>query len=59
MMFFALAVDGLGTFVYMTVEIIKGMRYFMLLIIILFISFGASFVSGGRVLSGSAIYYTL
>ncbi|GFH18362.1 uncharacterized protein HaLaN_15156, partial [Haematococcus lacustris] len=25
-MFFALAIDGLGTFIYMTIEIIKGMR---------------------------------
>ncbi|GFH15519.1 uncharacterized protein HaLaN_11759, partial [Haematococcus lacustris] len=43
-MFFALAIDGLGTFIYMTIEIIKGMRYFLLLLLMLFISFGVAFM---------------
>ncbi|KAJ9517001.1 hypothetical protein QJQ45_027354 [Haematococcus lacustris] len=43
-MFFALAIDGLGTFIYMTIEIIKGMRYFLLLLLMLFVSFGVAFM---------------
>eukprot|EP00798_Chlamydomonas_sp_ICE-L_P019006 gene19006-25591_t len=43
--FFGLAVDGLGTFIYMTVEIVKGMRYFMLLLFILWLMFAVAFMN--------------
>eukprot|EP00201_Polytomella_parva_P015433 CAMPEP_0175051112 /NCGR_PEP_ID=MMETSP0052_2-20121109/7617_1 /TAXON_ID=51329 ORGANISM="Polytomella parva, Strain SAG 63-3" /NCGR_SAMPLE_ID=MMETSP0052_2 /ASSEMBLY_ACC=CAM_ASM_000194 /LENGTH=541 /DNA_ID=CAMNT_0016315357 /DNA_START=84 /DNA_END=1705 /DNA_ORIENTATION=- len=43
-LFFALAIDGVGTFIFMTAEIIKGMRYFLLLLFTLFISFAVAFM---------------
>ncbi|MEW5305080.1 MAG: hypothetical protein WDW36_007644 [Sanguina aurantia] len=42
--FFALAVDGVGTFIFVTIEIIKGMRFFILLLCTLFLSFGVAFM---------------
>eukprot|EP00798_Chlamydomonas_sp_ICE-L_P021485 gene21485-28461_t len=43
--FFGLAVDGLGTFIYMTSEIVKGMRFFVLLLIILWTMFAVAFMN--------------
>ncbi|GAX75027.1 hypothetical protein CEUSTIGMA_g2473.t1 [Chlamydomonas eustigma] len=52
-LFFGLAIDGLGTFVYMTVEIVKGLKYFYIMLLVLYISFAIAFenlfrIPGGR-----------
>eukprot|EP00798_Chlamydomonas_sp_ICE-L_P018926 gene18926-25491_t len=43
--FFAFAVDGLGNFIYMASEILKGMRYFMLLLVTLWLMFAVAFMN--------------
>jgi hypothetical protein len=44
MTFFGLAFDGLGTFIIMTIEIIKRMWYFCLLLVTLLISWSVAFM---------------
>eukprot|EP00798_Chlamydomonas_sp_ICE-L_P018884 gene18884-25442_t len=43
--FFGLAVDGLGTFIYMTVQLVKGMRYFIVILFLIWIMFGVAFMN--------------
>eukprot|EP00798_Chlamydomonas_sp_ICE-L_P006461 gene6461-3095_t len=43
--FFGLAVDGLGTFIYMLVRIVMGMRYFLLLLVIMWVMFGVALMN--------------
>ncbi|EFJ51236.1 hypothetical protein VOLCADRAFT_88109 [Volvox carteri f. nagariensis] len=43
-LFFGLAIDGVGTFIFMTAEIIKGLKYFIGLLATLFISFAVAFM---------------
>eukprot|EP00798_Chlamydomonas_sp_ICE-L_P023436 gene23436-30721_t len=43
--FFAFAVDGLGNFIYMASEILKGMRYFVLLLVTLWVMFAVAFMN--------------
>ncbi|GFR49848.1 hypothetical protein Agub_g11948 [Astrephomene gubernaculifera] len=43
-LFFGLAIDGVGTFIFMTAEIIKGLKYFIGLLATLYISFAVAFM---------------
>jgi hypothetical protein len=43
-LFFGLAIDGVGTFIFMTAEIFKGLKYFIGLLATLFISFAVAFM---------------
>ncbi len=43
-LFYGLAIDGVGTFIFMTAEIIKGLKYFIGLLATLFISFAVAFM---------------
>lgn len=44
LLFFGLAIDGVGTFIFMTAELIKGLKYFIGLLATLFISFAVAFM---------------
>ncbi|KAG2499706.1 hypothetical protein HYH03_002641 [Edaphochlamys debaryana] len=44
MLFYGLAIDGVGTFIFMVAEIIKGLKYFIGLLLTLFISFAVAFM---------------
>ncbi|KAG1679114.1 hypothetical protein FOA52_000469 [Chlamydomonas sp. UWO 241] len=44
-LFYGLAVDGLGTFIYMIIQIIKGLKYFYVLLGMLYISFSVALVN--------------
>ncbi|KXZ50265.1 hypothetical protein GPECTOR_17g904 [Gonium pectorale] len=43
-LFYGLAIDGVGTFIFMTAEIIKGLKFFISLLATLFISFAVAFM---------------
>eukprot|EP00955_Chlamydomonas_euryale_P007360 78212-Chlamydomonas_euryale.AAC.1 len=44
-LFYGLAVDGLGTFVFMIIEIIKGLKYFYLLLLVVYVSFDVALLN--------------